>query len=415
MHRADRRQHAGAAGRDRPLPQPQRARGDGRGDQGLPVAAAADRRRATPRPDDDAALLEDSAEDLYEHAPCGYLSTLPDGTIVRVNQTFLDLDRATRASELVGRAPVHDLLTAGGRIYHETHYAPLLRMQGSVREIALDMVRADGSRLPVLVNSQLRTGEDGRPLVVRTTVFDATDRKEYERELLAARRRAEQATAWVRSVEQVVAELAAVSGVDEVGQVVADAGTTAFAAAASVLWTRRPRDQRAGLDRGVRARSARPTTCRPRRTACRGVAAAARGRGRAGAGRTAARLPAAARGPRQPVRACSSSPRSSPWTGPSACWRCASARSRAPDPEELRLLQTLGQQAGLALERARLYDEQRSVATTLQRSMLPGSMPDDPRLGLSACYRPAVDVLEVGGDWYDAFLLDADRVGRRGR
>ena len=34
-------------------------------------------------------LLEDSAEDLYENAPCGYLSTLPDGTIVKVNATFL--------------------------------------------------------------------------------------------------------------------------------------------------------------------------------------------------------------------------------------------------------------------------------------------------------------------------------------
>ena len=34
-------------------------------------------------------LLEDSAEDLYENAPCGYLSTLLDGQIAKVNATLL--------------------------------------------------------------------------------------------------------------------------------------------------------------------------------------------------------------------------------------------------------------------------------------------------------------------------------------
>ena len=92
-----------------------------------------------------------SAEDLYENAPCGYLSASPDGTIVRVNATFLGWTGYTREA-LVGTRRFQDLLSPGGRIYHETHYAPLLRMQGSVREIAVDIVAADGRRLPVLVN-----------------------------------------------------------------------------------------------------------------------------------------------------------------------------------------------------------------------------------------------------------------------
>ena len=79
--------------------------------------------------------VEESALDLYEHAPCGYLSTDPDGLIVRVNRTFLDWT-GHRHDELVGVKRFQDLLSVGGRIYHETHYAPLLRMQGSVREIA---------------------------------------------------------------------------------------------------------------------------------------------------------------------------------------------------------------------------------------------------------------------------------------
>ena len=136
-------------------------------------------------------LLEDSAEDLYENAPCGYLSTLMDGTIAKVNETFLQWTGHTR-EDLVGRRRFQDLLPAGGRIFHETHYAPLLRMQGTVREVAVDIVRADGSRLPALINSVLKRDPAGQPMLVRTTVFDATDRREYERELVRERQRAEQ-------------------------------------------------------------------------------------------------------------------------------------------------------------------------------------------------------------------------------
>ncbi|MGI6873852.1 PP2C family protein-serine/threonine phosphatase [Amycolatopsis sp. 3B14] len=129
-----------------------------------------------------------AAEDLWDNAPCGYLSARPDGTIVRVNATLLNW-LGYRAEELAGRR-FSDLLTAGGRLYHETHYAPLLRMQSEVREIALDLVAADGTRLPVLVNSTLRAGPDG-VTGIRTTVFDARDRRAYERELLRTREEAD--------------------------------------------------------------------------------------------------------------------------------------------------------------------------------------------------------------------------------
>jgi PAS domain S-box-containing protein len=132
-------------------------------------------------------LLEESAEDLFENAPCGYLSTGLDGTVLKVNRTFETLTGFERG-ELVGRRRFESLLAPGGRIYHETHYAPLLRMQGQVREIALEIVRADGSRLPVLVNSTVVKGPDEEPKLIRTTVFDASDRRRYEEELLRAQR-----------------------------------------------------------------------------------------------------------------------------------------------------------------------------------------------------------------------------------
>jgi sigma-B regulation protein RsbU (phosphoserine phosphatase) len=74
----------------------------------------------------------------------------------------------------------------------------MLRMQSRVREIALEFVRADGQRVPALVNSVLERDKGGEPTVIRTAVFDATQRREYERELLRARQRAEESEANAR-------------------------------------------------------------------------------------------------------------------------------------------------------------------------------------------------------------------------
>ena len=71
---------------------------------------------------------EESAEELYEHAPCGYLSTTPDGRIIRVNKTFADLIGAEK-EQLIDRRRFADLLTIGGRIFYDTHFALMLRMQ----------------------------------------------------------------------------------------------------------------------------------------------------------------------------------------------------------------------------------------------------------------------------------------------
>ncbi len=131
-------------------------------------------------------MLEESAEDLYENAPCGYVTTRLDGTVVRVNTTF-EKWTGYRREDLLETRRLQDLFTPGGRIYHETHYAPLLQMQGSVREIAVELVRADGSLLPALINSVLRGDPSAPDRLIRTTIFDASDRRRYERELLQAR------------------------------------------------------------------------------------------------------------------------------------------------------------------------------------------------------------------------------------
>ena len=136
------------------------------------------------------AMLEDNIDDLYDSAPCGNLSTLLDGTIAKINATLLGWLGYSR-EELVGRKRFSDLLTVGGGLYHETHFAPLLQMQGEINGIALELKRADGSRLPVLVTSAVKTGGDGQPLLIRTTIFDARERRAYENELLHARQEAD--------------------------------------------------------------------------------------------------------------------------------------------------------------------------------------------------------------------------------
>lgn len=148
--------------------------------------------------------VQQSAEELYEDAPCGYLLALADWTIVRANRTFLHWT-GYRAEELVDRR-FADLLTAGGRIFFDTHIAPMMSMQGQIREIAVDIRCADGRQLPSLLNAAINRGKAGRPDIVKVMVFDATERRQYEHELLEERKRAQEAEARSRALASTLQE-----------------------------------------------------------------------------------------------------------------------------------------------------------------------------------------------------------------
>jgi sigma-B regulation protein RsbU (phosphoserine phosphatase) len=132
----------------------------------------------------ESAAAED-LEDLYENAPCGYLSIKPDGRIAKVNVTFSKW-MEWAPGELVGKR-FPELLNMAGRIFYETHFAPLLHMQGFFNEVALDLATQSGKSLPVLVNAAERRDGEGKHLFTRLTVFNATDRRRYERDLVDAR------------------------------------------------------------------------------------------------------------------------------------------------------------------------------------------------------------------------------------
>ncbi|MBY5797589.1 PAS domain-containing sensor histidine kinase [Rhizobium leguminosarum] len=158
--------------------------------------------------DTQSSMPAEDLEDLYENAPCGYLSLQPDGRIVKVNRTLATWIGIS-AEQLLGKR-LHDLLNASGRIFYETHFAPLLRMQGFFNEVALDLVTVEGKKLPVLANAMERRAQDGALLFTRVTMFQAAERRRYERELVEARAAADAAGATIKAklaFEQQTAEL----------------------------------------------------------------------------------------------------------------------------------------------------------------------------------------------------------------
>lgn len=72
---------------------------------------------------------------------------------------------------------------------------------------------------------------------------------------------------------------------------------------------------------------------------------------------------------------------------------------------DVELVEDVARRAALAVENGRLYAAQRDVAETLQRAMLPTLPSSIGHLGCAARYCPARRSAEVGGDWYDVFLL----------
>lgn len=151
-------------------------------------------------------------EDLFENAPCGYLSTDGKGRIVRANRTFADWMGDSTAS-FQGRR-FADLLTIVGKVFYETHLAPSLHLQGKISEVALDLVRIDGTNMPVLLNAVERAGTDDRPTFIRFNIFKATERRLYEQSLLADRNSARAEAVVERDISELRDQFIAVLGHD---------------------------------------------------------------------------------------------------------------------------------------------------------------------------------------------------------
>ncbi|MEU1817741.1 SpoIIE family protein phosphatase [Streptomyces roseifaciens] len=80
------------------------------------------------------------------------------------------------------------------------------------------------------------------------------------------------------------------------------------------------------------------------------------------------------------------------------------------DADDLLLAGEIAARAGVCVDNARRYAVERSVALTLQRSLLPGRLPEPTAVEVTSRYLPAGAQAGVGGDWFDVIPLSGARV-----
>jgi PAS domain S-box-containing protein len=129
-------------------------------------------------------------DDLLNTAPCGFLSFNDDGRILMVNATLLD-SLGYESGELQGRQ-IESILPVASRIFYQTYFFPLLKLNGKVEEIYLSLRTKSGADVPVLTNAVRRVREES--IVNDCIVVQIRQRNQYEDEILRAKKVAEEAT-----------------------------------------------------------------------------------------------------------------------------------------------------------------------------------------------------------------------------
>ncbi len=127
------------------------------------------------------------------------MQTDAHGLIRRVNHLFCKWV-GQDATELIGKRKIQELFTMGGRIFHQTHWVPLMQMQHSVSEVKFDLVKKDGNTVPIVLNGICHE-QDGA-IVHDLAAFVARDRDLYEREILATGKRLAEVAATAARLEE---------------------------------------------------------------------------------------------------------------------------------------------------------------------------------------------------------------------
>ena len=182
--------------------------------------------------------VQDSSDDLFEHAPCGLLLTTDDDVITRVNATFLEWTGFQRC-DLLGR-DFRSLLDADSQALYLSDYQADLRSREELKEIAFQLVRADGSQMPILVNARVALAAGGVREGVRLAIFDSTTRHDNELQLLEAKAKTETSEASLRILQDASTRFLTAIDEAELAAAVVSSATEAFDAfdAAVVLYDR---------------------------------------------------------------------------------------------------------------------------------------------------------------------------------
>ena len=128
-------------------------------------------------------LFEEKEEkrDLYDNAPCGYHSLDKDGVFTSINNTELSWLGYTR-SEIIGKKKFSDIITTDSRETYKKNF-PVFKERGWVYDLEFEMIRKDGTILPVLLNATSVKNLAGNYLMSRSTIIDITKRKQTEEQL----------------------------------------------------------------------------------------------------------------------------------------------------------------------------------------------------------------------------------------
>lgn len=133
--------------------------------------------------------MNDWSDELLNQMPGGYFYFAEGGILLGINQTLLD-QLGYSTPEVVGQS-VEALLTIASRIFYQTHFYPLLKLQGKADEIFLSLGMKNGQSLPVLLNAASLKRGDSR--VYQCVCLPVRQRQQYEEEILLAKREAQQA------------------------------------------------------------------------------------------------------------------------------------------------------------------------------------------------------------------------------
>lgn len=126
-------------------------------------------------------LRSEEVADLYNNAPCGYHSLNAEGLIVAINDTELDWLGYQR-EEVLSRLNFKQIITSEGLAVFAKNF-PKFKETGVINNLEIDLVRKDGSVLPVLINATSVRDENGNFLFSRSTLFDNTERKMRETQI----------------------------------------------------------------------------------------------------------------------------------------------------------------------------------------------------------------------------------------
>lgn len=128
-------------------------------------------------------------DELLNKAPCGFLTFADDGKITEVNATLLRVLGYERGELLQNH--IEKIFSVAGRIFYQTHFFPLLKLQSTVEEIYLGLRSKTGENIPVLVNAVRRTQDE--TFFNDCIIVAMRQRNHYEDEILRAKREAEAA------------------------------------------------------------------------------------------------------------------------------------------------------------------------------------------------------------------------------